>query len=731
VCASLALAAAVGGPVRAQAPARVDFARDVQPLLRQRCVGCHGPTQQMGGLRLDRRRDAMRGSTFGTVIGPGNGGASRLYLRVSGSEMGTQMPPTGALAPEQIAVLKTWIDQGATWPDALSGDAPTAPADPGAARLMTLLRAGDRAGFQRTLSATPAAATQQGQDGITPLMYAALYGDVARMRSLLDAGADPNVRNEAGATALLWAVDDLAKTRLLLEHGADVNAKSLDGRTPLMVAAARAGSSAVLTVLLDKGADPNVDLEGLTALSEAAYAADLPAMRLLIARGADPKKGIGVTAMVAAAADCRSCIELLLPSLDREQLGRVALRFLPPDDDGDELPLLLNRGIDVNVTDRLGRSLLMLAASSDAMPAALVRQIVSAGADVHAKGKGGETAIGFASLRGTTPVREVLAAAGASAGAGVTPASNGTATAPPTPSPRAAVARALPILQQTGVTFRKKAGCVSCHNNTLTARVTAEARRAGIPLDESVAKSEVAGIARFVETWRERALQGLGIPGDADTVSYIMLGLADEEHPADPGTDAMARYLRNRQLADGSWRTVAHRPPIESTDITVTALSMRVLQVYAPATMRAGYDVAARTAGQWLAAQTPRNTEERASQLRGLKWAGRAPNEVTHAARTLSRISGRMRLGATGDAQATHATGQALGPARCRCRVDEGPRLPAWHRLPPHAAWGWHVHVASRAWPSSRSSTSASRTEMRGLRPGLTGCRRSRCQRGR
>lgn len=92
-CASLAIATGFDHPTVAQAPLHVDFARDVQPLLRQHCVGCHGPSQQMAGLRLDRRSDAMRGSTFGTVIGPGNGGASRLYLSVSGNERGPQMPP--------------------------------------------------------------------------------------------------------------------------------------------------------------------------------------------------------------------------------------------------------------------------------------------------------------------------------------------------------------------------------------------------------------------------------------------------------------------------------------------------------------------------------------------------------------------------------------------------------------------------------------------------------------
>ncbi len=222
--------------------------------------------------------------------------------------------------------------------------------------------------------------------------------------------------------------------------------------------------------------------------------------------------------------------------------------------------------------------------------------------------------------------------------------------------------RALPILQRTGVTFRQKSGCVSCHNNTLTARVTAEARRAGIAFDEGIAKSEVTGIARFLETWRERALQGLGIPGDADTVSYILVGLADERHPADAATDAMARFLKNRQLADGSWRTVAHRPPIESSDITVTALSMRSIQLYAPRPLRARYGDAVRAAGRWLAAQTPRSTEDRTSQLLGLKWAAQSDDRIKQLGSALAaeqRPDGGWSQLPTLDSD-SYATGQTL-----------------------------------------------------------------------
>ena len=119
-----ALAAfATGGNFHAQAPEKIDFVRDVQPILRQNCYGCHGPKQQNNNLRLDRRSDAMRGGTI-AVIGPGNSEASHLYLRLVGKDTlpGQTMPPTGSLTPQQIAIIKTWIDQGAEWPDAASGN---------------------------------------------------------------------------------------------------------------------------------------------------------------------------------------------------------------------------------------------------------------------------------------------------------------------------------------------------------------------------------------------------------------------------------------------------------------------------------------------------------------------------------------------------------------------------------------------------------------------------------
>ena len=63
-------------PAAATTPA--DFARDVQPLFADRCVKCHGPEKQKGGLRLDVKAAAFKGGDDGKVILPGKSAESRL-----------------------------------------------------------------------------------------------------------------------------------------------------------------------------------------------------------------------------------------------------------------------------------------------------------------------------------------------------------------------------------------------------------------------------------------------------------------------------------------------------------------------------------------------------------------------------------------------------------------------------------------------------------------------------
>ena len=89
----VALFVGICGILSAQPRAKVDFEKDVMPILRQNCVPCHGPAQQNSGMRLDRKSVVI--SRRGVV--PGSSDNSFLYQRISGNAFGLQMPPTGPL----------------------------------------------------------------------------------------------------------------------------------------------------------------------------------------------------------------------------------------------------------------------------------------------------------------------------------------------------------------------------------------------------------------------------------------------------------------------------------------------------------------------------------------------------------------------------------------------------------------------------------------------------------
>ena len=608
---------------------KVDFRRDVQPLLKQYCIECHGPSQQMHGFRLDRRRDAMRGGTI-VMITRGNSAGSRLYQKLIGNQYGPQMPLTGPLSQPQIDIIKAWIDQGAEWPDDLSGEMPPPSPDARAVRLMQALRDGDQQTFNKLVSADQKAANLKGQGGATPLMQAVLYGDASSVRLLLDNGADPNIRNEAGATALMWAVGDLEKTRLLLDHGADVNASSDDGRTPLLIAAGQFGCSAVVKLLLDHGANLAAKSPAVvgysTPLAEAARSGDESLLHMLIDRGADVQNAGFVSFANANRARCESCLETLTEHADRGVLTISAMLLSPPFGDGRAIKMLVDKGAETNSRDPQGHTILMLAASSDAIPVDSVKSLIERGAELNAKDPAGRTALDFAKQRGSTKLVDLLLKAGAKEGAAVT---NPVPGPKPAGSARAAFERSIPLLQRTDAAFMQKAGCVSCHHNTVTAMTVATARKNGLQVDEQIARNQVKAIGAYIETWRERALQGVGIPGESATMSAILAGLASENYKPDAATDAFARYIQSQQWPDGRWRVFAHRPPIESSDFPVTAASLRSLQVYAPRAQRAKYEMAVNRAAIWLLNAQPQTTQDRAYQLLGLGWAGvKANNEI-------------------------------------------------------------------------------------------------------
>ena len=95
--------------------AEVSFSQDVEPILQQHCVICHGEVLQQSGLRLDRRDNAMLGGNSGPVIEPGDPTASALIKRLEGADGLEQMPPGRQLSEPEIATIRAWVEEGAVW----------------------------------------------------------------------------------------------------------------------------------------------------------------------------------------------------------------------------------------------------------------------------------------------------------------------------------------------------------------------------------------------------------------------------------------------------------------------------------------------------------------------------------------------------------------------------------------------------------------------------------------
>jgi ankyrin repeat protein len=282
--------------------------------------------------------------------------------------------------------------------------------------------------WQRQVTAEPRAIYRPA-GGLTPLLYAAREGCVECARALADAGADLNLADPEGISPLLMAVIntrfDLAA--FLIGKGANPNQWDVWGRAPLYAAVdlntiPRGGrpdrpsldetsSLQVIEMLLDAGANPNARLRlappfrnigndrgldgmlttGTTPLLRAAKALDAPAMRLLLAKGADLTiaNSRGMTPTMAAAG---------LGSVDADTRGLYTTEDVQQRSI-EALKVLRASGGDINAKDARGLTALHEAARwgwND-----VVTFLVAQGADLNAKDN-----------RGNTPVESALGKAG-------------------------------------------------------------------------------------------------------------------------------------------------------------------------------------------------------------------------------------------------------------------------------------------------------------------------------
>jgi ankyrin repeat protein len=506
-------------------------------------------------------------------------------------------------------------------------------------QLMDAIRDGDSGQVQDLLEqgADPNARDDAGE---TALMRGALYADVEVMRVLVAHGAKASERGLDGGSPLLRAVHDLGKAQFLLERGAPVD-------DVVMVAAARVpGCRELLDLLFAHGGNGRAAVQGYTPLMASAGNGDLGAVKCLLDHGADVKAQMsnGYTALIGAAiaGDAQVVALLLERGADPNIICKTDTGILQTPacmaavmGRAECLRLLMAAGADVNIQGGPFEQNALLGAATSSSKETV--RLLLARADVKATDWSGRTALDWALRRGETDVVKMLRAAGA------TPTrSRSHPTRPVAPrnpagpgSARRAVAAALPLLQRSGQTITRTRNCVSCHQHPLVAMTVGLARKHGFKVDKTIASEERAHILRDMAGRVRPLLLGTGI--DSTLPAQVLAGLAAEDEPASRTTDVLVHYLVLRQRPDGHWQGENNRPPDDASDFHFTALAVRGLQAYAP--KGRSREIAARVgrARRWLQGAEPTDTTDRVFQLLGLGWAQADRETVARAVTNLLR----------------------------------------------------------------------------------------------
>ena len=111
-------------PSGPQTSQTIDYARDIEPVLRQYCYECHGTTRARARLRLHAPEFILKGGSHGAVVMPGKSGESELIRRILSDDPDDRMPlDEDPLPAETVALLRAWVDQGAPMPAAAATSA--------------------------------------------------------------------------------------------------------------------------------------------------------------------------------------------------------------------------------------------------------------------------------------------------------------------------------------------------------------------------------------------------------------------------------------------------------------------------------------------------------------------------------------------------------------------------------------------------------------------------------
>ena len=151
----------------------------------------------------------------------------------------------------------------------------------------------------------------------------------------------------------------------------------------------------------------------------------------------------------------------------------------------------------------------------------------------------------------------------------------------PASTTRAAITRALPLLQRSAATFVAQRTCVSCHHNSLAILTLRAAQRHGFNVDAGTLDAVETKTFRQLrgDTALDDAVQGVVVSDPTPNESLLLMAAHEAGIAPDLTTAVMARRMARWQH-DGHWTTSDFRPPHSSSEFTATATAIRAIRVY-------------------------------------------------------------------------------------------------------------------------------------------------------
>jgi hypothetical protein len=200
---------------------------------------------------------------------------------------------------------------------------------------------------------------------------------------------------------------------------------------------------------------------------------------------------------------------------------------------------------------------------------------------------------------------------------------------------RAAVVKALPLIQKGSNGHRTKRTCFACHHQAIPIFALTTARSRGIAIKEEDVPKHLQFIADFLGENRDNYREGRGQGGQADMAGYALWTLEVGGWKPDETTAAVAEYLLLRHEDSDHWRTTSNRPPSEISSFTTTYVALRGLQTFGTAEQKRRIDERIRVVRGWLEKTAAKDTEDRVFRLWAMQRSGCAADKVRAAGRDL------------------------------------------------------------------------------------------------